>query len=221
MQKHLFLTALLVAVLALNARAQFSIGLSAGPNLTFWKWEVAGTDLNLKAHHGARGAFLAEWQANTWLGIRGEMGYQIRTSLIKLDLVLEDGTMISGIKLLDRYHFLESSMLAKVSPLAKERNLFFLAGATYTHMAQIWHKISGAASLNAGWEKQEINDEAIERNQLMAEFGAGMAFPVTNSGRFNLEVRCQLGFADFIQSPNSEEGRYSTVLFTAGYLLRL
>ena len=223
------LIALLFIFLSPSAFAQVHVGLSAGPNLSFWTWELKelNYDLGFEPAVGMRTVVLGEWQVSPVLGVRAEVGAQVKANKIIRNLVFPsdiiagdfDGTPWT---FRDNYHYWEGSLLVQLSPLKKFRPLYLLAGGTAGRLESGWKKTSGSEAGNKSSSKTaiDVKDGNWNRAAFAADMGLGVNIPLAKVGILKTEGRFQYGLSQLDQT-NDVDARVNSLLFTLGYLHRL
>jgi hypothetical protein len=207
----------LVFLCHFSAAGQVSIGLSAGPTLTFWDWKVFESNL-YEPGPGWRVALPVEWSISPTFGVRGEVALTDRAGRISGILTDQDGNPISADPGRINFRFAEGSLLFKLTPMTRYLGLYVLAGGSYAYVQR-----GATRSSVAGQEqpqKQSLDLTFIERNHFLADVGAGWQLPLSGRHRLNFEGRFQTLFTDFITTREAS-ARYLTVVLNAGYFYRL
>lgn len=223
------LIALLFIFLSSNALAQVHIGLSAGPNMSYWTWELKelNFDLGFEPAMGMRTVVLGEWQVSPVLTVRAELGAQVKANKIIRNLVFEEDILAGNFggtpwTFRDNYHYWEGSLLAQVSPLKKFRPLYLLAGGTAGRLENGWNKTSGSEAGNKSSSKTaiDVKDGNWNRAAFAADMGLGVNIPLGKLSILKVEGRFQYGLTQLAQTKDVD-ARVNSVLFTLGYLHRL
>lgn len=212
------------ACLATPAFSQFHLGLSAGPNYSFWNWHIKSLNQNITFDPamGFRAMALGEYQISPLIGIRAEIGTQIKANKRELS-----GNPITGDQELvgvhrEKFQYLESSWLVQVSPVKKFRPLYLLGGCTTGWLAQAWSQ----ANLKGGTETLDsrhtynLAQEHWSRNAFAADMGLGMNLPLGKVSTLKVEARYQHGLLKLSTHENVDASVHSCFL-NVGYLHRL
>jgi hypothetical protein len=225
--KHL-LFALFFTFCSSHAYAQVRIGLSTGPNLSFWTWKIEALnwDLNLDPAVGTRTVVLGEWQVSPVLGVRTEMGAQFKANKDTRYLLFESdilaGTPGSLWKFRENYLYWEGSLLAQISPLKKVRPFYLLTGGTVGRLVSGRRKSSGSETgiKHSSKGSIDVKDGNWNRLSITADMGLGGNIPLGKYSILKVEGRFQYGLSQLAKS-NEVDARVNSVLFTLGYLHRL
>jgi len=221
--------ALFFSFFATHALAQVHIGLSAGPNLSFWTWEIKANyhDLGFEPAVGMRTVVLGTWQVSPVLGVRAEFGAQLKANKKIRNLVFPSDIIAGDFdgtpwKFRDYYHYWEGSLLVEVSPLKKIRPLYLLAGGTAGRLENGWKKTSGSegGTKASGKESIDVKDGNWNRVALAADMGLGGNIPLGKYSILKIEGRFQYGLSQLAQS-DEVDARLNSLLLTVGYLHRL
>jgi hypothetical protein len=223
------LIALVFIFLSSNAFAQVHIGLSSGPNLSFWTWEIKAVhyDLGFEPAVGFRTVALGEWVVSPVLGVRAELGAQLKANKTIKNLVFPSDIIAGNFngtpwKFREYYHYWEGSLLVQVSPLKKIRALYLLAGGTVGRLENGWKTTSGseAGNKSSSRESIEVKDGNWNRTAFTADLGLGGNIPLGKYSILKVEGRFQYGLSQLAQS-NMVDARLSSCILTVGYLHRL
>jgi hypothetical protein len=223
------LIALLFTFLSLNAFAQVHVGLSAGPNLSFWTWELKELHyvLGFEPAVGMRTVVLGEWQISPVLGVRAEVGAQVKANKKVRRLVFESDIIAGNFDgtpwtFRENYQYWEGSLLVQLSPFKKFRPLYLLAGGTAGRLENGWNKTSGSEAGNKSSSKTaiDVKDGNWNRAAFAADMGLGVNIPLGKLSILKVEGRFQYGLSQLAQT-NDVDARVNSALFTLGYLHRL
>jgi hypothetical protein len=221
MTHRLFLTAALFLSLSYAAKAQFSLGVSGGTNLTFLKWQVKNVDLNYKPAIGWRVAVHAEYQFSPGFGIRAELADQVFGSLLKVELTDQNGASTgTSARLVESYNSVGGSLAVKFSPLQKQRSLYLLAGPTLAYITHGWQRVSTGRVVEgrdlSKNQRFDLDDKQIIRAQWLADVGLGYTYAFRAKNHLQVEIRYQYGLTQLTRSENVDSG-IQTALLTVGY----
>lgn len=212
-----------------NAFTQVSIGLSSGPNLSFWNWKLKAFnyDVNFDPAVGMRTVVLGEWQVSPILGLRAEVGAQLKANKMTRNLVFATDILAgnpqgSEWKFREHYHYWEGSLLAQISPLKKIRALYLLAGGTVGRLENGWEKTSGSETgiKHSSKESIDVKDSNWNRAAFAADLGIGGNIPLGKYSSLKVEGRFQYSLTNLAQS-DEVDARVNPLLLTVGYLHRL
>ncbi len=219
--KHLFLTLAFAACWAAPAFSQFHFGLSGSANLSFWDWHIKSldTDIDYEPGMGWRYAAMGEWQAAPWIGLRAELGTQVKSNKLA---GLQFPDMISTGNYRERYQYWEGSLLLELFPVKKWRAVYLLGGATAGNLGRGRTKVciteNGEKSCNT--TPIDLSGPNYNRSAFSLDGGIGGNVPLGALSRLKIEGRFQYGLSNFSKNDNVD-ARVSSVLFTLGYLHRL
>lgn len=208
----------LVSMLTLSAQAQVSVGVSAGANMSFWRWHIKNinTDLTFDPGIGYRAAAVADWRIGPVLGLRAEMGYQVLRSSTASKITTPANPVEVDGHFNESYHTWAGSLMASVTPFRQKR-LYFLAGTSFAAITEAWNS-AGADSDDLTWTAIDLKN--YNRNQVFADFGAGMKFPIGPKGTLFAELRYQLPLTNLSKIENVDAA-INTIGLNVGYLFQL
>ncbi|MDO8367729.1 MAG: hypothetical protein Q7T20_13090 [Saprospiraceae bacterium] len=221
--KHLLL-AFAFACLVSPVFSQFHIGLSAGPNVSFWAWEIKslGYGIDYEPAMGWRAAVLGEWQMNPMLGFRAEFGTQVKANKITgIFMFPSDG--LGGIpdgtpgSFREFYQYWEGSLLVQFAPVKKFNYVYLMAGGTAGWLEKAWNKFS---IIESGKASIDIKDPNWNRNAFAADFGLGGNIPLGANSKIKVEARFQYSLTDLSASDNVDAS-VNPLLLNIGYMHRL
>lgn len=209
--------------------AQIHIGLAAGPNVSFWDWELKAfnLDLNYDPAYAWRTVLVGEWQMALWAALRAETGLHIKANRKVSYLLFESDILAGNFKgsrfvAREHYQYWESSLLVQISPLKKLRQIYLLAGGSSGWLQNGWKKTKGSESGNELISRSEIDikDPNWNRIALAADFGLGANIPLNAMSKLKLEGRFQYSLSNLAKS-DEVNARVNSLLFNVGYLHRL
>ena len=215
--------------LSTYAVAQIHLGLSVGPNQSYWQWELNALkhDLGFEPAWGLRTAVFGEWQLSPVWAVRAEVGAQIKANQMRKRLLFETDILAGNFNgtifiFREHYQYWEGSLLAQVSPLKKMRSLYLLAGGTLGRLQYGWKTSRGSEAGNKFKNKSvvDVNDGNWNRMAVAADLGIGGNIPLDAHSKLKLEARFQYNFSNLAQS-NDVDARVQSLLLTVGYLHRL
>ena len=218
--KNLFFT-LMLSCLAAPTFAQFSIGVSAGPNQSCWKWHGNSPNFDIKFDPAFswRAGLMGEWQVSPLFVVRAEAGTQVKGN--KSDFTDDNGGDLGTGRML--YQFWEGSLLLQLAPIKGHRNVYALTGITAGRLTNSWWTIK-KAMIEGKTSKQKIlvkvKGSDYNRNAVAADFGLGGNIPISAAGSIKMEGRFQYGLSNFVKGSNVE-ARVSSFILSLGYLHRL
>jgi hypothetical protein len=211
------------ACLAFSMSAQFSIGLSVGANQTYWQWYIKSleTEIGSKPAFGNRVALLGEWQISPLIGLRAELGTQLKRSYSGQ---LEFPDMLSTAKRWENYREVDGTLLIQVSPIKKMRAIYLVGGASFGTFTEAWQTIKGEGPEfeSEGRISNEISleDKHIRSFIPFAEMGLGANIPIGERFSLKFEGRYQYDVAGYVDHPNVD-AHVNTLMLTGGFLYRL
>lgn len=226
--KNLLFT-LIFTCLSTLAVAQFHLGISAGPNLSFWTWEIKpiAQNLDYQPALGWRGVLLGEWQIKPMLGIRVELGAQLKANKMIKNFIFPSDILAGDLdgnpgSYREYFQNWEESLLLQISPIKKYRQVYILTGCTASQMDKAWNRSSGTEAGKKFRNKNtiDINDGNWNRNGLAAEIGVGGNFPLGANSSLKVEGRFQYALTELAANENVDAYAHS-LLFQVGYLHRL
>ena len=215
--KH-YLLLLLLFVASANAFGQFYLGVSAGPNLSFWKWDIKPiqTDVGYEPAIGGRAAITGALQINSWITTKAAFGMQLKANKVN-DVLHEDGTPAGPYH--EYYQYLEGSLALEFSPLKKHRNFYLSAGLTYGWLQKAWYR----ATVSDGGTESTVNKDKeldyLNKNAPNLDYGIGWRFPLKNGDRLDLQLYAQHNLSALDNSDNVDAWVRS-VLLQVGYAHR-
>ena len=221
--------ALAFICLASPAFAQFHIGMSAGPNISFWEWEIKsfGYNLNYDAAMGWRTALLGEWQIAPWIGVRAETGLNTKVNKRISYLVFESDLLAGNFKgsrwiFRENFQYWESSLLVQINPVKRYRWAYLFSGCSSAWLQYAWRRTKGSETGIKHNSREPIDFKAPNwnRNTFSADFGLGANIPLNARGKLKVEGRFQYGLSN-LSTSNEVDARVSSLLLNLGYLQRL
>ncbi len=203
------------------AQAQWATGLAGGANYTFWTWHFISLndDLGLEPAPGWRAALTAEHQLSPALSLRVELANQAFRH--GLEVEYSGGPYPSNVDLTPTVHGVYNtfggSLLARISPLPKQRNWYLLTGPTLAYIVDAWYRapawtVEGGSGSSARKLEIDLDQQKINRAQWLADFGLGYAFSLGEKNRLLLEGRYQYGLTRLADSEQVDTGFRSTLL---------
>ena len=205
--------------------AQFSIGASAGANLSFWQWTVQtpdiSVDLDYQSRLSGRAAVHVEYAFSPVLSLRADVANQVVRNKFT-HLTDANGADITNINLTNNYNSVGGSLLVKVSPVGKVRNVYFLAGPTVACITNGWRRVHGEPieGVVLGKRTIDLDAEKIRRVQWMGDLGVGYGYPLGAKGRLIAEMRYQIGLSNFSTS-SVTDARVQSAMLLLGYFYQL
>ncbi len=219
-----YLIILAFTCLAAPLFAQFSLGLTAGTNMSYWKWhnQDPAYEINFEPALGWRAAVLGEWQISPLLGLRTEIGAQVKSNKGGIEYSDDQGGVIPGATAHQHFQYWEGSLLLQLSPVKKIKQVYLLAGCSAGRLVKGWRNVSGSAVPDAYTRNQSIalDENKIDRNALMADVGLGGNIPLGAHNSLKIEGRYQHGLTNFSTISNVDR-RVSALILSVGYLHRL
>lgn len=208
--------------------AQVSVGVSAGPNLTFrtWKFQSSATPLDgIDYEPGLAGqaAFVLEYQAGAF-ALRGEMGYQGMSSRTDVEVADANGSTLGKGSLIETLHAWSGGVIGKIT-LLRPLQLYALAGTSFAYVQNGNRRLNKALANDLPDELSarrsfDLSGEYYNRNLAFLNAGAGTAFRCGLRGQLTPELRYQYGLSK-ISKATAVDATSNSLLLNAGYLFRL
>jgi len=226
--KHLLL-AFAFACLANPVFSQFHIGLSAGPNVSFWTWEIKslGFGIDYEPAMGWRAAVLGEWQMNPMLGFRAEFGTQVKANKLSKNFIFESDLLAGNFNgspgyFREYFQYWEGSALVQFSPVKKFNYVYLIAGGTAGRLEKAWNIISGteAGQEFSSTSSIDVKNPNWNRNAFAADFGLGGNIPLGANSKIKVEARYQYSLSNLTAS-DDVDASMSPLLLNVGYMHRL
>jgi len=212
------------ACLATPVFAQFHLGLSAGPNYSFWNWHIKSLnyDLEYEPAMGWRAGVLGEYQISPLIGVRAAFETQVKANKSEImGIPLVGYEEIEGV-FREKFQYLESSLLIQVSPVKKFRQFYLLAGCTGGRLIKAWShlKLSEGGETLPSRRNYNLGQEHWNRNAFAADMGLGMNMPLSKTSTLKVEARYQHSLSNLSKHENVDASVHSCFL-NVGYLHRL
>lgn len=217
---HRFLiAAALFLSITVTTKAQFSVGVSAGANVTFWDWYLEALELDLyDPGPGFRFDLNGEYQFTPGLALRGEMAYQRFSNRFDAEITdVNGGPSGQTFRHATIYNSIGGSLLLKFFPLKKVPGMYLVTGPTFANITGGWWRVPGGAveGRDKPWRQHfDIKGSHIRADQWLADIGLGYAQAIGAKNRVAVECRFQHGLTSIA---NSIDSRIQTVLLTVGY----
>lgn len=210
--KHSLLFLLLFGASA-NVFGQVYLGVSAGPDLSFWKWEIKNlqTNIDYEPAIGGRGAITGAWQIKPWVATKVALGVHLKKNKGG-DFTQEDGSVAGTYR--EYYQYLEGSFALELSPLKKARNFYASVGFTYGNLQKAWYR----GSNNTVKTYKDLN--YFNRNAPSLDYGAGWRFPIKGEGRLELQVGAQHNLSA-LDNLNNVDSWVRSLMVQIGYSHRI
>jgi Outer membrane protein beta-barrel domain len=220
MKSLLLVGALCVSAAVLHAQ-KVAFGITGGTTINTFDTRFTPPDgtpfgLNWVPSVGWRVAVPVEWQVVRALALRAEVGVQQRAAHLDVTYTDENGNADAQGSLRDAFTSFDAAVLVKMAPLTRVRNLYLLAGGSYSHIDQYRVVTRRGADVT----RQDGPLENIELRQTFLELGLGWQKSVSPRGRFIAEARYQRGLNDWLFVPNAWQ-RSRTLALSVGYLRSL
>lgn len=217
------LLAFAFACLAIPSFGQFSLGLSASVNNSYWKWHIISLnhDIDYKSDFGYRAALMGEYRFSRILTARAEFGTQKKANSLAIDVPDGTGINIAHGFFNENYRFWEGSLLVQISPLKKVSPLYLLLGGTYGRLSNGWQHVEGVVfSDGKHVSKIDLDPTQYNLNSVASDFGLGWNVQLGASNQIKIEGRFQYTLTDF-SSHENVDAKASPLMLTVGYLHRL
>jgi hypothetical protein len=221
--KNILLT--LGLLLSINSLfAQFSIGLSAGANYTFWNIHLASSDVSLgvmpalAGRAGLQGAYRFSPSA----ALRMELGTQIKGNKQEIEFTDVNGSLLTTGTVREYFQYYEGGLLVQLSPFAPNRNLYILAGANLGRMQKGWRIFSQEVVEDKINQRQaiDIDNSYYNRNVLSGDFGLGWTIGLSRRSHLQLEGRYQHAFTPFSKLENVKASA-NPFIFNLAYIFNI
>ncbi|MCB0531467.1 MAG: PorT family protein [Lewinellaceae bacterium] len=202
-------------------KAQFSVGVSAGGNLTCWKWfyNELNLDLGYDPGPGFRAAIFTEYQLSPGLAIRAELANQVFGNRLKVEATDSNGGPTGEVSTLRAsYNSVGGSLLLTFLPLKKLPNLYVLAGPAFAYVTHGWLRFPAGyfEGRDKPWrERISPDDTLVRRDQWLAELGLGYAHAFGAKNRVAVEFRYQHGLTGIASSTVIDSGIQTVLLSVA------
>ncbi len=201
------LTTALLALTALVATAQTSIGFRVGANLA----KVPQPDVissftpDFKNITATSVAAVAEIGINDNFAFQPELAYTQKGFAIKegFDLNLFDIPLPLGVKAVTKVNYLEAPLLAKAKFGNEKVNAYITAGPTlgYAMGGRFITKAQILVDIKLIDQKLDLDRLGYERFEVGGSIGAGLNFNTKTSGSFFIDARYTKGFTNVYDVP--------------------
>jgi hypothetical protein len=225
MYQRLLLPSLLFFYFSVQSSAQWSVGISAGPNLSFRDWRAWNQSMEFDLDYAAGVAFssalIGQWSANSVLALRGEAGYAVWRNHLDIEMTNDLGSGFKG-TVADDLHAFTGGLFAKITPFRQKR-FYFLTGPSGAYIFKNQTRLDKNLAEETGLPRnqtQDLQERFIRQGQLFINLGAGTVWTLGTRGQISLELRHQLGLNNF-STGSTVDARISSLMLNVGYLYQL
>lgn len=226
MFKHTLIPLLFVCCFSVRSYAQWSVGISAGPNLSIREWRAWNQDQEFNIGYTPGLAFssaaIGQYSVNSVLALRVEAGYTDWSNRLQVEITDNTGTGFAIGSVTDHLQALTSGVFAQITPF-RQKKFYFLAGPSGAYIVKNRTRLDkdlAAETAIPRTQTHDLEDRYISQGQFLINLGAGTSWALGQRGQLNLELRHQLGLTG-LSSASTVDARISSVLLNVGYLHQL
>lgn len=226
MFKYTLILLLFCCCFSVRSYAQWSVGISAGPNLSIREWRAWNQDQEFNIGYTPGLAFssaaIGQYSVNSVLALRVEAGYSDWASRLEVEITDGNGANFAVGTVTDHLQALTGGFFAQITPF-RQKKFYFLAGPSGAYIVKNRTRLNKGLATETGLPRtqtHDLEDRYISPGQFLINLGAGTSWALGQHGQLSLELRHQLGLTD-LSSASTVDARISSIMLNVGYLHRL